>query len=414
MPYITREDGERFVIPSYRDVLTTKNKTQLKKDIFTLSHSYGEYITMQKNSATQYEMAFSSDTGYLLGESVWQHFNRPMDMVYCEAIPNTTEAILVIVKSGSVYLDGSFPLDSITEELIIFLTQQNNFEIYIYGDVPISQIPTGGKFSFDASSVKSFTVLDHPVFASLPLLKTYQLQLVEVVLKAHGIGEVPYKPIIGALVVLAVIGLGWYFMTMPKEIAPAKLNAPPEVNPYQGFYDALQTPAPEKEINAFINKLPIFFGMPGWYPDKIFYSHGGIMAQVRSTGGSIENLHIWAKNNKATVIMQNSGFAISLMIDVENRSKPQMIYPLKKTIEAFIDKIAQITPGNNLRLKDFSMKDPFSTVDFSISFEGVTPPVIALIGDQFREMPFTLQSVSIESITNGIMSGSINLTALGS
>jgi hypothetical protein len=147
MSYITREDGERFVIPSYRDVLKAKQKTQLKKEILALSKSHGEYITMQKKGPNQYELAFSSDTGYLLGESIWQHFNRPVDMIYCEAIPNSTDAILVIVKSSAVYLDGSFPLDSIPEELIIFLTQQNNFEIYIYGDVPISQTHEIGKFS---------------------------------------------------------------------------------------------------------------------------------------------------------------------------------------------------------------------------------------------------------------------------
>lgn len=141
MSYITRSDGEHFVIPSYRDVLSSERKSQLKKEIVALSQNYGEYITMQRKNALQYEVAFSPDTGYLLGESIWHHFKRPVDMIYCEAIPNTSEAILVIVKSGSVYLDGSFGLDNIPEELIVFLTQQNNFEIYTYGDVPLVEHP---------------------------------------------------------------------------------------------------------------------------------------------------------------------------------------------------------------------------------------------------------------------------------
>src|SRR5262245_20600863 len=107
MPYIAREDGERFVLPFYRNFLIFNQKSQLKKEILLLSQSYGEYITLQKKNATQYEVAFSPDTGYLLGESIWHNFKKPLDLIYCEAIPNTTEAILVIVKSGSVYLDGS-------------------------------------------------------------------------------------------------------------------------------------------------------------------------------------------------------------------------------------------------------------------------------------------------------------------
>src|SRR5580692_9804853 len=130
MPYITRDDGEHFVIPSYRDVLGYTNKAQLKKDILALSEKYGQYITLQKRGP-KYEAAFSPDAGYLLGECVWLHFKRPLDMIYCEIVPNKAEALLVVVKEGSIYLDGQFPIDGIAEELIVFLTQQNQFAIYI-------------------------------------------------------------------------------------------------------------------------------------------------------------------------------------------------------------------------------------------------------------------------------------------
>src|SRR3990167_80168 len=138
MPYITREDGERFIIPSYRDVLSVKKQSLLRREVLLLASNYGEYATLQRKNADQYEVAFSPDPGYLLGETVWHYFKRPRDLIYCEAIPNTAEAILVIVKGGSVYLEGSFPIDTIPEELVIFQTQQNNFEIYIHGNVPIS------------------------------------------------------------------------------------------------------------------------------------------------------------------------------------------------------------------------------------------------------------------------------------
>src|SRR4029078_7907890 len=142
---------------------------------------------------------------------IWHQFNKPQDLIYCEAIPNTAEAILVIVKSGSVYLDGSFPLESIPEELIIFLTQQNNFEIYTYGDVPISKDPEAGKFSFEPSSVKSFTELDKPVFPTLPLLKSYQLQLVDPVLKGQGIGIFPTKQLVTGVILVAAGWLAWSY-----------------------------------------------------------------------------------------------------------------------------------------------------------------------------------------------------------
>ena len=204
MPYIIREDGVNFVIPSYRDVLTVKRKADLVKELTTLSQSYGEYVTFQDLGSQRYSISLSLDSGYLLGETVWQYFNRPYDMIYCETVPNTNEVILVVVKNGEVYLDGSFPADSVPEELVIFLTQQNNFEIYTYGQVPISETPAEGKFSFDAASIKSFTVLDKPVFSELPLIPAYHFKPINVVLHEQGVNAIPLKKIAIILGILAI------------------------------------------------------------------------------------------------------------------------------------------------------------------------------------------------------------------
>ena len=176
MPYIIRDDGQRFVIPSYRDALSAASRGALKGQVTSLSKNYGQYVAVQAKTATVYEVAFSNEPGYLLGESIWDYLKKPMDMVYCESIPDSNDAILVIVKEGSVYLDGSFPAENIPEELVVFLTQENQFEIYTYGDVPLSRTPEENKFAFDAKSVKSFNVLDRPLFASVPLLNNYNPQ----------------------------------------------------------------------------------------------------------------------------------------------------------------------------------------------------------------------------------------------
>ncbi len=220
MPYITREDGERFVIPSYRDTLRARSASILKREIQLLSSNYGEYITLQKKAADRYEAAFSTDTGYLLGESIWNFFKRPADMIYCEQVPNTTEAILVIVKSGTVYLDGMFAIDSIPEELVIFKTQSNHFQIFTFGDVPISEHPEDEKFSFDVGSVELFSQLDSPVFATLPLYKNYHLEIVDIVLKNQGIGVFPAKQLLGVVVIFGLIWMGWQFLEAHKHELP--------------------------------------------------------------------------------------------------------------------------------------------------------------------------------------------------
>lgn len=410
MPYITREDGEHFVIPSYRDVLTVKQQNQLKKDILLLSQSYGSYITMQKKGANTYELAFSPDAGYLLGETIWHYFKRPLDMVYCEAIPGTTEAILVIVKGGSVYLDGRFPLDSIPEELIIFLTQQNNFEIYVYGDVPISQTAEEGKFSFEASSIKSFAVLDKPAFAVLPLLKAYQLQLVEPLLKAQGIGVFPTKQLVSILVLVALAYFAWMYISKPKVATVEKT----EINPYLVYNQTLNSPAPEEEISQFLNIIRLLYTMPGWVLTSGKYAKNEASFSVQSSGGKVEDLMAWAKNNDLAFNIKSEGFAINKVIIVPKRPNPNSIYPLKQVIAQLVDKISLVYPGNHLSLGDFKNRGVYTDVPVTIRFDSVSPVIVALIANQLRALPFVLQNIVVTADKSNNLSGSFTIQALGS
>lgn len=410
MPYITREDGEHFVIPSYRDVITAKQKAALKKEILLLSQSYGEYITLQRKGTSQYEVAFSPDPGYLLGESIWHFFKRPLDLIYCEAIPNTTEAILVIVKAGSVYLDGSFPLDSISEELIIFLTQQNNFEIYLYGDVPISQTPEEGKFSFEAASVRSFTVLDKPVFPTLPLVKAYQLQLVEQVLKSHGIGVFPTKQLVSGLVILGLLWMIYsYYSTKKPVVQPVAVKA----NPYQGYLTALESPAPDQEISTFIETLKLFATLPGWIPKQMNYANNSLTVSVISSGSKIENLYGWAKQNNAKIILRPEGIYINMMFSVPKRPIPTKIYGATDVVAAITDHLMNIYPGNHIKLDDFASKGVYTQIPLTITVTDVTPMIVDMIGKQLKDLPVVLQSINL-TYDGGKLNGTILLETLGS
>ncbi len=410
MPYITREDGERFVIPSYRDVITSKSASALKKEIVTLSESYGEYITLQRRSRTVYDVAFSPDTGYLLGESIWHNFNRPMDMIFCESVPNTTEAILVIVKDGGVYLDGRFPLDTIPEELIIFLTQQSHFEIYIYGDVPISETPMEGKFSFDANAVKSFKVLDAPVFNTLPLLKNYQFQLVEPTLKRYGIGGIQASQVIGILVLAGVAWFGWSYFTAK----PVVVETQPQINPYQGFYDAFQSPAPDKQIAAVTDALSLLITIPGWGVSDVTFSNGVLVATMRSSGTSIESLMAWAAKNNDTVAIKNDGVKMNVNIDAMKRPMPEKIYPVQQSLAVIIDRLSKVYRGNSLTTAETANNGVYTSMTVTISFENVSLSVVNLIGQQLKNLPFVLKELSMTISDSGAVGGTINLQLLGS
>lgn len=411
MPYITREDGERFVIPSYRDVISAKKESLLKREILLLSQNYGEYITLHRKNVEQYEVAFSPDTGYLLGETVWHYFKRPLDLIYCEAIPNTSEAILVIVKSGSVYLDGSFSIDAIPDELVIFRTQQNNFDIYVYGDVPISSSPEDGYFTFDPASVRSFQILDEPVFSKLPKVKNFQLQLVDNVLKSQGIGVLPIKKIITAIVILGIAYIAYLWLTTHKKELPTSLVSYVSV-PWQGYTDALTSPDPVIELQNISDKLKLLYTMPGWVPDTIEYSKGKFHVAVRSNGTKAGTLFAWAKTTNANIQVQTDGFYLNWLTLYPLRQPPTSIYRLTAVIAAIVDRINDIIPGNHLMVGTTTDKKAYIESILTITYVNIPPSLFTLIGAQLHDLPLVLNKVSI-TVTNGELSGVIVLQALG-
>lgn len=332
-------------------------------------------------------------------------------MIFCEAIPNTTEAILVIVKSGGVYLDGSFPVDSIPEELIIFLTQQNNFEIYIHGDVPISQTPEEGKFSFETSSVKSFTVLEEPIFQTLPLLKMYQLQLVDPVLKAHGIGVFPVKQLLIGILGLVVIWFLWSYFATEKTIVQQFVRS----NPYESFYTAMVSPKPDQEMKSFLELLEQMYSVPGWSPASVLYSKRNFSALMQSAGSKTEVLFDWAQQNHIASSIKSDGIYLSEDVNLPNRPIPSKIYPMKEVLATFVDRLANVYPGNNLTIGHFVKKEGgvYTSATLTIKIQNISPVVLAMIGEQFKDLPFVLHEVKL-NITDGNLTGSVIIEALGS
>jgi hypothetical protein len=414
MPYITREDGERFIIPSYRDTISANKSSLLKKEVMLLSSNYGEYIVLQKKkSASEYEVAFSADQGYLLGESVWNYFKQPFDMIYCEAIPNTTEAILVIVKSGSVYLDGSFQVDSIPEELIIFKTQRNNFSIYVYGDVPISEHPEDGKFSFDSSSVKSFEVLTSPVFPTLPKVKAFQLQLLDAAFKDLGIGVLPIKQIILGIasVVLAYTAYD-YIITHKKEL-PATFVA--AANPYQAYLDQLTSPDPAKVLHELSRVIDQLFSIPGWQPTALDLSvgtPGKLRVQVLSTGGSTETLLAWANRHDAKVEIMPDGLYINFIVLASRRDAPTSITSMQNILSAMLDRMTIIMPDNPIKIGPIADKKDYLDTNVTLTLNEVSTFTLDIIGRYIQGLPLVLVKFD-GHMQDGYISGSLILKALG-
>jgi len=415
MPSITREDGVRFIIPSYRDTIVAKKSSLIKKEVLLLSTSYGEYITVQKKGLEQYEIAFSAEPGYLLGECIWQYFKRPVDLIYCEAIPNTAEAILVIVKGGTVYLDGSFPIDSIVEELVVFKTQQNNFEINLYGDLPIGEDENTGLFFFESASVKSFNRLDKPIFPTLPTIKAFQLLPVNAQLEAQGIGVLPIKPILMTILVVGLAWMAWTYLTSEKQTVVETFIAP--TNPYQQYEADLSSPEPSDILAEIERRFEQVSTIPGWTVQDIEFNSGTgasgtLVFTMLSLGGQVQALLTWADRYHAASAIDPKAITISYELNLVKRRPSDDMMSIKNIVAILLDRLATITPGNVLQIAASAKKQNYSETSLTLAVEGLSPQTFILFGKQLNDLPLVLNKAVLRA-SNGKVAGSINLKALG-
>lgn len=414
MPILKREDGIQFAIHAYRELLEPAKLSYLKNEIRNLAQSHGEYVRLFQQSHGQIEAVFSRDPGFLLGEAVWQYFGKPSDLVYCEALPDGHYALVVIVRGGSVYLDSKIPFNNIPDEFTSLVAGNIQYDIYVYGNVPISETPEPGNFVFDPINVKSFTQLDKPVFKNLSVDDSLQLQPLEFALRAQKVGK-RYNALIILCVVALLLASGiWYhFFYKPAPPPPVvKPQTKETVDPYIGYKSALMTPAPEKQFDEIAATVALAFGIPGWQPTQVTFNNANYTIQLSSLGGSVIVLNQWAREHNVNMLLSAQGAALSLPSRLNNRTVPHTISRLQQVLDVIIDRIDKVLPQHSISLGNAANVGTYQTMGITIQFNGIAPSVLTLIGRQFAQLPVQLNTAQV-NINNGILSGTAQLTVLG-
>lgn len=415
MPIITRyHDQVNFVIPDYRELVTVKKRSLLRKEVSLLTQNYGEYVFIRKKNSNQYEVTFAREQGFLLGETVWNHFGKPPDLIYCESIPHQDEVLLVVVKSGSVFLDVQLPLDSVVDELAVFRNQISSFEIYIYGDVPVSETPRAGYFSLDKKSVKSFTELSDSLFDNLVVSADLQVLPLNQVLRKQGLGAFPIKQTAIYFIVIVVI---WYFWDMIKvnqytRVLPSVIIG--VVDPFARFINALASPAPDQEIKQLVDYISLIMTNPGWSVVSISYnSNAGFTANLLPQGGSAGMLQKWAFINSVNLSIDEKGVALTLPNQVKVRQAPGTIYVLRNVVANLIDKVNLVMPGSAVKINVQTQYSNYKEMKLVIIFSGVSLDMLLLLGEQLANLPFVLNDSELSISSEGDVSGQLLLTVLG-
>jgi hypothetical protein len=411
MPAITRKDGEQFAVYTYRELLTLKKTALLKQEIELLRQEHGQYARFYWQEDGDIEAVFSRDAGYLLAESVWEALDKPDDLLYCEVVAKQNVALLVVIRAGSVYLDAEIGVESLQDEFQSLISSEHQYDIYIYGDVPLAKIAKPGMFAFDETQVKSFTVLEKSVFLNLPLNDDYRLLPVSKAIDDLKLREISFAPLVLGVIALGVIGYFGY-----QELKPVPPPPPPPavVNPYAQYEQKLMSPEPSALLSAVAGNLRLLFTIPGWAPTMVTYEKNSMTAvlasELKASGDLL--LH-WIKHRNMVLGIQQGGMAtIQVNISAPGRPRPTKLYNLKEMLSDLFDHTHLLLPGSTLTITTPVKQGVYQSSDVTVNINEVSAAVLAIYGETLNNKPIILNSMNLQ-VETGLISGQIQLTVLG-
>lgn len=417
MAILTRDDGVAFAIYTYRELITAKKGPLLRNELMLLSRDNGEYARFYDKPGGDFEAVFGHEAGYLLGENVWHYFNQPDDLIYCEQLPDNEHAILVVVRDGNVFIDAKLPLANLLDEFLGLIAGDNRFDINIYGDlIPLAKTAQEDKFAFDPNLVKSFTILDAPIFETLPLDENFRLIPISKAITELGLAENSMLKWGISLIVLLVLAFGIYkTMQQPaplEEVAVTKTTEAP-VDPYAGYRAALRTPNPATVIGAAWGTIQQLMSIPGWAPASLTLE--GVQsatATLTDDGGDTGTLLAWARQHQLEVDISGATPTLTIPYRLENRANPRQIYQLKDTASLLYDDLTRLLPSGSVNLGSMTSEGPYGTMSLEIGLQDVGETQLNLLAQSLENFPVQIDSLSF-NIEHGAISGTMKLTVYG-
>lgn len=412
MPVIRRDDGIQFAIQTYRELLSAKSLSLLKNEIRLLSQQHGEYIRLFRSSKNAIEAVFSRDPGFLLGESIWYYFGRPANLIYCEELPGAQQALVIVVKSSTIYLDTKIPYSSLIDEFATLLTGHNRYDVHLYGNVPLSDQPEPGKFIFQPEQLASLHRLDKSLLSQLAMDEGLELQPLELALRSDIFSKTAeVKYVIYGVIALIVIIIAYYQFTAREKVTPA-VQQIVYTTPESTYDKFLMTPAPGRILNEVGQAVILMSTAPGWSPISVIYNGGSYTFRMTEVGGDLTLLRRWALRRKFDIAFTQTGVEITVPSVITPRSRPEEIFLNQSVLATLIDQVNHLLGRQHVSLGTSKSVDSYQQTELIINVTNAAPGMLDLLSRTFTNMPIAMKNLQF-NIANGLMSGTITLTVIG-
>lgn len=423
MSVIVRDDGIRFVLRTYRELLKQNRRSLLKQQLRFLAGQYGQYVYLapSKTDSVSLKAVFSMESGYLLGESVWQHLERPHHFIYCERHPEENEqAIVIVVIDDHVHIDTILMDDEITPELLPLFTLSVSFELITFGNLSIKLCEdneeTDHLMALPKSMINQHRSLTTSLILELPAYPEYELHLLPKVLTSKLLQQsIPWPPIAILIILLVLVSI-WFFYPAPPETTTIQSVAPATIDSsaYAEFYQALNVPNAQALITNLIQIINNISALPGWQLQTVNYDGAEYHFALNRLGGDIRWFNRWAKKNDYVVMLTTNGADLTVSNTISARPKPQQIYYSQQILSFIDEQLSVILSDRSLLVGAAQTYSKVQSIPITLNLNSASPSLLTLISQVLgNDLPITINHIQFSVDEANLLNGTIQFSVWG-
>lgn len=412
MIVVDRQDGLKFIVQAYRETLSRQPRRSVMQDIRLLAKHHGPFTSLYSHNK-EIESAFSSEAGYLLGECVWDYFGRPDYLIYCEALGERADCLLVVIREGRVYLDMKLLSSDVHKELQPIMADKIPYEVYTFGDVPLRNTETfgGATFTLPKDMCGKFNRLRESLFENLIPASTFALKSSDHINFSSVTRRQDKWVALGLIIILLMIGGWWYHVASSTSLAPKQplLHSSAQ----REWRMMLHQPAPVTVMQTIVDHLDAMYLIPGWKASTIHYANDQFQAHLKAiSGGDLWSLTGWAKQHYYSLHHDGDEAVLEAEPTLPARTALPKIDNVQDTAMLLTRRLSQLLTADAIHLGTPSAHGKLQVMPIQLTIHGLSPDLLSLVGEEFNHLPVTLSTADL-TINDGLIDGTLHLSLWG-
>lgn len=403
MSTLTRDDGTQFVIHAYRELISLRKKSQVAQKIRKLATQQGQFVHLRR-CANEYEAAFSSDPGYLLGESIRNYFPKMHNLLFFEAFNGDNQFLFIVIRDGKVFVDSLLSLEEIKVELLPLIVLNTRFHVMMSGRLPKEMTDFKQGFIPEAI-IDAIEYGKESLLPTLPVSESTRLISLHQTLKTQRLEKSAITPVLLATLFAASLVTLSIYVNQHSYTASSVS--------YQQYQRALTSPSPETLLSVLATVIKNHLFIPNWEITEIIQTPNDYEINLVTDKGQINTLQSIAVRNHEQLRITDQQAVLQSKFVTQNSDRFHSIYPLGDINAQVIDQMQQLFENASAEIHKIIQHHQAREAIMTLKLSEITPQQLINFGRCLSKLPIVLQKTHVAIAKDALLNVQLQLSAWG-